>query len=151
MNQRISVNNNKQLLLMYQCIADRIDNDVFVKDSNGVYVIANAFFINKIRALGLIGSEVETVEGLTNFDIFNYDIAEQFSKDDAQVVDSKELLIKEEKVGHSNNLVKLFVTRKEPIIDEHGDVIAIYGNSIEFAAIKGRISMFIYRHGKWNA
>ena len=74
-----------QLIDFYQQTIDTFSNEIYVKDNNGVYLIANAFYIKKLIALGITTEDKPSIVGKTDFDLFNKVTATLFYQNDQQL------------------------------------------------------------------
>lgn len=96
---------------------------VFYKDIDSKYLDCNkayAKFINR---------DIKEIIGKTDFDLFEKDKAEQFVRDDKEILASKEQFKMELWSNWPDGKRVLLETLKNPIIDESGEVIGIIGIS----------------------
>ena len=102
---------------------------VYVKDSNGKYVLVNSRFEE------LFGVSNEEVRGKTDYEIVSKDVADQFRKNDLLVLEEGKSLQAEEKVVH-NDEVHTYLSVKFPVFDEFGVVNGVCGISTDITAVK---------------
>jgi len=110
----------KQILL--KNILTTIPDMVWVKDTNGKYLLCNQEFEK------LFGKSEKEIIGKTDYDFFDKKIADKFRKDDLQTMKTEETFIIEEWVTYiSNNQKVLLDTSKKSMYDDKGNVIGILG------------------------
>ena len=102
---------------------------VYVKDSEGRYVLVNSRFEE------LFGVSSEDVRGKTDFEIVARDIAEQFRKNDLLVLETGKSIQVEERVSH-NGAAHTYLSVKFPVYDEAGAVNGVCGISTDITAVK---------------
>jgi PAS domain S-box-containing protein len=104
---------------------------VFLKDADGQYLMMNQ------ACRELFNVEDQDIVGLTDEDLVPPDTAEQARTDDRRVFEDGEVIELEETVPTtSGNTVRL--TRKSPVYDEDGAVIALCGVSTDITERKER-------------
>ncbi|MDI6817333.1 MAG: PAS domain S-box protein [Actinomycetota bacterium] len=108
---------NQQLL---QGIIDNASSIIFVKDTQGRFVLVNPQF-EKIFDIGK-----EELIGKTDFELFEQDIAEKFTAHDQEIFESGRLLEFEETAPLADG-VHTYITTKFPIKDVNGDIYALCG------------------------
>jgi PAS domain S-box-containing protein len=95
----------------------------FVKDAEGRFIRANRAFLGLVRA-----SREEDVIGAKDSDFFSANWAENYTRDDREVVRLAEGIIdKAELVRHADGSVDWFCTTKLPLLDASGSAIGICG------------------------
>jgi PAS domain S-box-containing protein len=100
----------------------------FVKDREGRFIGANNLQLEK---LGL-NSEDELI-GKTDFDFFPSYMIAHYAKDDAQVIDSGEPILRRvELVANPDGSVSWHVTSKFPLYDNCGNCVGIIGCMRDF-------------------
>jgi PAS domain S-box-containing protein len=102
---------------------------VYVKDKEGRYVLVNSRFEE------LFGVRNEEVRGKTDYEIVSQEIADQFRKNDLQVLKEGKSLQAEERVVH-NSEVHTYLSVKFPVYDEGGEVNGVCGISTDITAVK---------------
>jgi PAS domain S-box-containing protein len=101
----------------YHALVESLPQNIFRKDSDGVFTFANQRFCN------ILGRKLDEVVGKTDYDFFPYDLAEKYRRDDAQVMRTgKNIELVEEHCTPQGE--KLFVeVIKTPVFDLDGKVI----------------------------
>lgn len=100
----------------------------FMKDREGRFIGANDLQLEK---LGL-KSEDDLI-GKTDFDFFPSYMIAHYAKDDAQVMDSNEPILRRvELVANPDGSVSWHVTSKFPLYDNHGNCVGIIGCMRDF-------------------
>jgi PAS domain S-box-containing protein len=110
---------------LLQVLADNLPELVYIKDTQGRYVIDNATHRN---FLGL--QRVGQLVGKTAFDFYPRELAEKIRADDQAVLDSKlPLLNREEYFTNLRGEKTLVSTSKIPYRDEEGNIVGLVCNS----------------------
>lgn len=100
----------------------------FMKDREGRFIGGNDL---QLKKLGL-KSEDELI-GKTDFDFFPSYMIAHYAKDDAQVMDSGEPILRRvELVADPDGSVSWHITSKFPLYDTHGDCVGIIGCMRDF-------------------
>ena len=102
---------------------------VYVKDKNGKYILVNSRFEE------LFGVSNEEVRGKTDYEIVTKEVADQFRKNDLQVLHEGKPIQIEEHVVH-NDAVHTYLSVKFPVYDETGTVNVVCGISTDITAVK---------------
>ena len=102
---------------------------VYVKDRDGKYVLVNSRFEE------LFGVSNEEVRGKSDYEIVSKEVADEFRKNDLQILQEGKPMQVEERVVH-NNEVHTYLSVKFPIYDETGAVNGVCGISTEITAVK---------------
>lgn len=115
----------------FETVMETMSAAVFLKDADGQYLVMNQ------ACRELFDVEDQHIVGLTDDDLFPSDIAKQARTDDQRVVEDGEMIEIEETVpttaGHTVRL-----TRKSPVYDEDGEVVALCGVSTDITERKER-------------
>jgi len=120
--------NLKHLIQMYESILDNTDHVIYMKDVNSVY-----FYINK-RFEDLFDVSKSDVIGLTDYDIFPKDAADDFRENDKQVMlENTSIGIDELIEGELGT--QHYFSNKFPLHDDVGDVVGVCGISTDITDI----------------
>ena len=107
-------------------ILDNFEFLVWIKDINGIFLDVNDKF-----AIITGVNDVNLVIGKTDFDIWPYELALKYRKDDDLVIKSKvPKKVIEEVFDHE---IKWFETFKKPLFDNLGNVIGTFGYAIDLS------------------
>ena len=113
-------------------IQDIIDNSsaiIYAKDRNGKYTICNAAFLNAY------GKKRGDVLGRTDYEIFPVDMALEFSRIDAGLIDERRAKQLEEKIV-VNGEEKTFISLKFPLVGLDGIPYGVCGMSTDISKMK---------------
>ena len=101
------------------------DCHVFLKDRQSRFVITNQYLVQ------LLGKKtMEDVIGKTDFDFFPKELAEQYFKDEQEVMRSgKPVLNREEKTVDTGGHEYWLLTTKVPLYSPKGDIVGVAGVS----------------------
>lgn len=134
-NEAIMLFDNDLLLICYKQIINCIDNEVYVKNRDGIYVVANQYYQLKLVGLGILKSCDESVLGKSDYDLFPKAVAHEFARNDHKVILSGKELVAREVVKISKYATRRFVSHKRPCYDSNNNIIGVLGNSFEVADI----------------
>ena len=102
---------------------------VYVKDREGRYILVNSRFEE------LFGVSNEEVRGKTDYQIVSKEVADEFRRNDLQVLQQGKSMQVEEQVQH-NNEIHTYLSVKFPVYDEAGAVNGVCGISTDITAVK---------------
>ncbi|QQS51906.1 MAG: response regulator [Bacteroidota bacterium] len=103
-----------------KAILNNLPHLAWMKDLNGVYVSVNESFARRYKR------SVEEIIGRTDYDLYPYDLAQQYRDGDLYVVVNKNQLQVEEKTDDT-----YWETIKAPIFDNSGVVIGVTGVALD--------------------
>lgn len=107
-----------------QAILENTPAVVYIKGINGKYLYVNQRFAD------LFSLDSITVQGKSDIEIFPKSLAENFSRNDLKVVESREKILIEELAPHQDGL-HTYISVKFPLFDSNGDVSAVAGISTD--------------------
>lgn len=58
------------LLQFYDQFINGFDNEIYVKDKNGVYIAANEYYVKKLVKMGVLSNLDDSIIGLSDHDFF---------------------------------------------------------------------------------
>ncbi len=103
--------------------AHLLDIYFFVKNRDGVFVMANRTFVEKLK----LRTEEELI-GLTDFDVFSRTIAEGYVKDDNLVLQTgREQINKVELIPGPDGSMDWYSTTKLPLLSKEGQIVGLAG------------------------
>lgn len=115
----------------FETVMETMSAAVFLKDTDGRYLMMNQ------ACRELFGVESQDVVGLTDEELVPPDVAQQARQDDRRAIENGAVVEIEETVPTAaGNTVRL--TRKSPVYDEDGDVVALCGVSTDITDQKRR-------------
>lgn len=109
---------------MYKMLLDLLPHTaVYMKDLEGRKLYSNQL---DARAMGV--SSPEEALGKTDFDVYPIELAERFTADDRMVIESRQPLIDREELLHDPDGREVWwLTNKQPMFDDQGNVIGLIG------------------------
>gem|GEM_PF-1631622 len=111
-------------------LVDTLPGYAFLKNADGTYVAANQTFAHAL------GRTPEEVVGKTDYDLFPRDLADKYRADDRRLIESgKPLLVGEEEMIDEAGRITV-LTRKVPLKDEEGNVVALIGLGVDVTELK---------------
>ncbi|WP_247010040.1 PAS domain S-box protein [Halorientalis litorea] len=121
----------KRVNRRFETVLETMSAAVFLKDTDGTYLLMN----QACRELFGVGDE--DITGLTDDDLFPPATAQEARANDRQVAENGEILEIEETVPTATgSTVRL--TRKSPVYDDDGDIVAVCGVSTDITEQKER-------------
>ena len=109
----------------FNMTVDYIPGVFYAKDLEGKFLGVNQKFLN------LFDKKLNNVISKSNFELFPKDLADEFSKNDKQVAQSKEVRVYEEISVGGDGLERFYDSYKFPYINEEGHVYATGGISFD--------------------
>ncbi len=128
-NQLTSLQNHTRLALDH--IIKSLPGHVYLKDKNGVYLGCN-----DLQAKSLGYTSVTDIIGKTDYDLSPKKIAEKFKKVDSRIIHSGQPETLEEIATLAGNKETIFLSKKEPLHGENGEIIGIIGISFDITELK---------------
>ena len=107
-------------LSLLQGITESTTDAVFVKDSDGRYVMANP------AAAGFVGLTVNQVVGKNDVEVFTPESGRPIMQKDRLILETGETITYEE-VGTAAGVSRTFLTTKGPYRDAHGKIVGVLG------------------------
>jgi len=102
---------------------------VYVKDREGKYVLVNSRFEE------LFGVSSDAVRGKSDYEIMTKEMADEFRRNDLQVLDQGKSMQVEERVKQ-NGKTHTYLSVKFPVYDDRGYVNGVCGISTDITAVK---------------
>ena len=119
----------KRIHRRFETVMETMSAAVFLKDADGQYLMMNQ------ACRELLDAGEQDIVGLTDDDLFPPDTAEQVRTDDRRVFENGEMIELEETVPTTaGGTIRL--TRKSPVFDEDGEVVALCGVSTDITEHK---------------
>jgi PAS domain S-box-containing protein len=113
-------------------VIDNLPGSIYWKDINGVYLGNNKFARDKMVDLNLS----ESVVGKTDYDLFSKEVADEFRKNDLEVMENKCELSREEVTTLADGEQLFQLSRKRPLHDGNDNVVGIVGNTVDITELK---------------
>jgi len=114
------ITNQKRL----QSILDNTPAVIYIKDSQGRYQLINKQFEKLFKISN------KKIHGLTDYDIFSSEWADQFKKNDLEVLESKNYVEVEEVVPHEDGPHN-YISVKFPLLNSENNAYAVCGISTD--------------------
>lgn len=110
----------------FSVLLDTIDQYVFCKDRESVYVYANQAFAD----IAGVDSK-EAIIGKTDHDLIWQKQADYFQFSDQEVLKGKSLIRAEENQERADNTTSRIMITKVPYRSNHGEIVGLLGNFID--------------------
>lgn len=127
--QKAPLENDYQLGAMLSAIMDNTGAAIYVKDTDGRYILVNRLFGT------LFNCANETVKGLTDHDIFPKEIADAFRANDLEAMRLQVPLRREELVPQDDG-IHTYISVKFSLRDQEGRPYAVCGVSTDITERK---------------
>ncbi len=111
---------------LYDNIIDSVDNLIFVKDIDSVYIACNSALEK------LLGLPKEQIIGKSDHDLFSKEIADEFREHDRKMLEKRQSRSNFEWVKDAEGNTLYLLTVKSPLFDSKGDLLGLVGNSTDF-------------------
>ncbi len=111
---------------LYDNIIDSVDNLIFVKDKNFVYIACNKAFEE------FMGKSKNQILGKTDYDFFTKDDADFFREHDQIILSQNKANSNFEWLTYPDGQKVYLLTDKSPLVNSRDQVIGLVGNSSDF-------------------
>ena len=131
-NQKLLIESQQVNINLLTAVINSLPGSVYWKDKDGHYIGRNQYAKEKMKEDGFIWQECE---GLTDYDLFNKEIADRFRRNDLDVMNNeKEMQIEEPVIaGPSQNFINYSI--KKPLYIDN-KVAGVIGTSIDISNLK---------------
>lgn len=126
--QRSQINQLKSIIY-------NLPGDIYWKDTAGVWLGVNKTGLESLIRMGFAKSE-EDVIGKTDYQLFDKSTADEYRKNDLEVMRLGVQNTTEEAVLLPNGQTIIQLSTKRPLRDESGQIIGIVGNTIDITHLK---------------
>jgi PAS domain S-box-containing protein len=115
---------------LYENIIDSVDNIIFVKDIDFIYVVCNQAFEK------LVGKSNKEIIGKSDYEIFDKEVADFFREHDTKMLSENKSKSNFEWVTYPDGREVYLLTVKSPLHDSSGKPIGLVGNSVDVTETK---------------
>ena len=105
-------------------LADSVPDTIYFKNLNSEILFANKAFLAKFNL-----NELRDLQGKTDFDIFDFDLASKKFADEQEVIKTGKGIINKQEYDIVNGNKKWMLTSKLPLYDHQGKIIGTLGIS----------------------
>ncbi len=118
---------NKMIHLkeLYDNIIDSVDNLIFAKDINFIYIKCNKAFEK------FVGKSKDQIIGKTDYEIFDKKVSKYFCENDKYILSFNKPKSNYEWITYPNGEKFYLLTVKSPLIDTQGNLYGLVGNSVD--------------------
>ncbi|MCX7124077.1 MAG: ATP-binding protein [Gammaproteobacteria bacterium] len=114
-----------------------LPGSIYWKDRNGAYLGRNYYAAELMYRTGLASKiDVASVIGKTDFELFDYETANQYRLSDLEVMNTEKTLIREEILYLQDGEQIVNLSMKRPLYNHKKAVVGIVGNSVDITAQK---------------
>ncbi|MBA3660257.1 MAG: PAS domain-containing protein [Gammaproteobacteria bacterium] len=124
-------------------VIETLPGSVYWKDKEGIYLGFNTYSLEKMQKVGLKTYKyVKTTEhkhvrvGKTDYDFFSQKVADEYRKNDLEVMQSGQEIVKEEAITLPNGEILIQLSSKSPLRDEMGKIVGLVGNTVDISHLK---------------
>lgn len=111
---------------LYNSVIDSVDNMIFVKNSDFVYITCNSGFEK------FIGKSKEQIIGKSDYDLFDKEVADFFREHDQIMLSQNKAKSNFEWVTYPDGQKVYLLTVKSPLKSAEGKILGLVGNSADF-------------------
>ncbi|WP_207562579.1 sensor domain-containing protein [Sulfurimonas aquatica] len=115
----------KKSMNILNSVIDNVNNLIFYKDTNFVYMGCNSSFEK------FLGHSREEIIGKDDFSFFPQEVAEHFRDLDEKIFENKEAVFNSQWVTYPNGQEVYLHTTTSPFYDENGNIIGLVGNAVD--------------------
>lgn len=105
-----------------QAVIDALPISIYVKDTQGRFVMANQTTLNRHR----LTSET-TLIGKTDFDLMEHELAQKYYEMERTIIQTGEAVIEHEHCAEIKGDTRCYLISKSPLFDSRGTIIGIIG------------------------
>ncbi|QSZ41917.1 PAS domain S-box protein [Sulfurimonas aquatica] len=130
--KRISkyIDNIDHLKELYDNTINSVENLIFVKDTEFIYIACNEAFEK------FVGRPKEEIVGKNDYDLFSKELADQFRQHDEIMINLRESKTNFEWVSYPDGKKVYLLTVKSPLLSSDGTLIGLVGNSVDITEQK---------------
>ncbi|MDR3502130.1 MAG: response regulator [Legionella sp.] len=116
-------------------LIDNLPDEIYWKDKNGIWSGVNKRGVYSLNQMGFITDRSDVI-GKSDYQLFSKETADEYRKNDLEVMANKVEITREEvnKLPNGETLVQL--SAKRPLWDKDGNVVGIVGNTIDISYLK---------------
>lgn len=116
-------------------LIDNLPGDIYWKDKNGIWSGVNKRGAQSLNQMGFITDRSEVI-GKSDYQLFSKETADEYRKNDIEVMTNKVEITREEinKLPNGETLVQL--SAKRPLWDKEGNVVGVVGNTVDISYLK---------------
>lgn len=123
-----------ELIYQLKIMIDALPGDIYWKDIDGIWLGMNQQCADSLKRMGFIATAHEShVLGKTDYEIFDKATADEYRKNDDEVMRNRKEIIREEATKLPNGDVITLLSTKKPFLDKNNNLIGIIGNSIDIS------------------
>ncbi|MFT4059516.1 MAG: response regulator [Legionella sp.] len=123
-----------ELIFQLKSMINTLPGDVYWKDIHGVWSGLNQHCAESLKRMGFISKANESyVVGKTDYDLFTKETADEYRKNDLEVMSNRIEITREEATQLSNGEIVTLLSKKRPFLDKNNNLIGIIGNSIDIS------------------
>ena len=116
-------------------LIDNLPGDIYWKDKNGIWSGVNKRGSQSLQQIGFIKDRNDVI-GKSDYELFSKETADEYRKNDLEVLSKKVEITKEESNILPNGEKIIQLSTKRPLWDKEGNVVGIVGNTIDITYLK---------------
>lgn len=131
------IERQKAEIFRLRSVIESLPGAIYWKDKDGVYLGLNSHAVERVQNLKLGDNGVkEAFIGKTDYDFFSKKVADQYRKDDLEVMATEKELSVEGFVPLPKEGTITQLLTKRPLYSEGGKVVGVVGNVIDITELK---------------
>ncbi len=116
-------------------LIDNLPGDIYWKDKNGIWSGVNKRGAQSLLQIGFIRDRADVI-GKSDYQLFSKDTADEYRKNDLEVMNKKTEMIREEINQLPNGEKIIQLSTKRPLWDKDGNIVGVVGNTIDISYLK---------------
>ncbi|MFJ1267651.1 response regulator [Legionella lytica] len=116
-------------------LIDNLPGDIYWKDKNGIWSGVNKRGAQSLNQMGFITDRADVI-GKSDYQLFSKETADEYRKNDLEVMANKVEITREEVNQLPNGETLVQLSAKRPLWDKDGNVVGVVGNTIDISYLK---------------
>ncbi|HAT8326963.1 TPA: response regulator [Legionella pneumophila] len=133
--QKNIINQLEQENYQLKNLIDNLPGDIYWKDIHGIWSGVNKRGAQSLQKIGFICDRNDVI-GKSDYELFSKETADEYRKNDLEVMNKKVEIIREEINQLPNGEKIIQLSTKRPLWDKEGRVVGVVGNTIDISYLK---------------
>lgn len=116
-------------------LIDNLPGDIYWKDTEGIWSGVNKRGAQSLLQIGFIRDRSDVI-GKSDYQLFSKETADEYRKNDLEVMSLKTEMTREEINQLPNGEKIIQLSSKRPLWDKEGNVVGVVGNTIDISYLK---------------
>lgn len=116
-------------------LIENLPGDIYWKDKNGIWSGVNKRGAQSLNQMGFITDRSDVI-GKSDYQLFSKETADEYRKNDLEVMMNKVEITREEVNNLPNGETLVQHSAKRPLWDKDGNVVGVVGNTVDISYLK---------------